>query len=191
MTEVALDLVTGWGWVVLFFATFLSCLAVPVPASFVMLAGGAFASTGDLDLAEVVLAPFVGAILGDNLGFWIGRRAGQRLTKLRHSAPGQRAAQYLLRRGTVAVYLSRWLFSPLGPYVNFLAGGAALPWRRFILADIAGEATWVGLYVALGYAFVGQISLIADALQDALGLLTALAVTALLAAELWRVSHRS
>ena len=79
MTDVALELVTGYGWIILFLATFFSCLCVPVPSSFVMLAGGAFASTGDLGVSEVVLAAFAGAVLGDNTGFWLGRQAVDRV----------------------------------------------------------------------------------------------------------------
>ena len=189
MTELALDGGTSWGWVVLFLATFLSCLALPVPSSFLMLAGGAFASSGDLSLSEVLIAPFVGAVLGDALGFWIGQRAGRHLTDLRTSTLGQRAEIFLENRGAMAVFLSRWLFSPLGPYVNFLAGGTVLSYRRFLVPDLTGEAVWVTLYVTLGYMFVGQIAQIADGLGDALGMLSALAVTALLARELFRAAR--
>ena len=105
MTDVALELVTGYGWIILFLATFFSCLCVPVPSSFVMLAGGAFASTGDLGVSEVVLAAFAGAVLGDNTGFWLGRLAGERFTRLRESQIGVRAGEYLRRRGAIAVHL--------------------------------------------------------------------------------------
>ncbi len=191
MTNTALELVTGYGWIVLFAATYFSCLCVPVPSSFVMLAGGAFASTGDLALVEVLLAPFAGAVLGDNTGFFLGRYAGARVTKLRKSKLGQRAFAYLGRKGSIAVYFSTWLFSPLGPYVNFVAGGTAMPWKRFLIADTLGEATWVAIYVGLGFLFVEHISLIADALGSILGLLTALVVASFLFREIWTVARRN
>ena len=190
MTEAALELIAGYGWAVLLAATFLSCLFLPVPSSFLMLAGGAFASTGDLVLAEVLLAPFAGAVLGDNTGFLLGRFAGSRFTGVRDSKLGKRAQNYLSNKGSIAVYLSTWLFSPLGPYVNFVAGGTAMSWRRFVVADSFGEATWVMIYVGLGYIFVGQIALIADALGSVLGLLTALVVAGFLLKEIVKVARK-
>ena len=191
MTDAALDLVTGYGWIVLFAATYFSCLCVPVPSSFVMLAGGAFASTGDLAMVEVLLAPFLGAVLGDNTGFLLGKHAGKRLTKLRESRLGQRALAYLTGKGSIAVFLSTWLFSPLGPYVNFVAGGTGMAWRRFLIADTLGEATWVGIYVGLGFLFVEYISLIADVLGSILGLLTAALIAGFLFREIWKVARNN
>ena len=56
--------------------TFLSCLALPMPASLVMLTAGGFAAAGDLDLWQVLGAALVGAVLGDQLGYWAARLGG-------------------------------------------------------------------------------------------------------------------
>ncbi|MDP5362716.1 MAG: DedA family protein, partial [Paracoccaceae bacterium] len=80
MSELALALIADYGVPLLFAVTFLSCLAIPVPSSLLMLASGGFAATGDLTLSSVVLAAYVGAVLGDNSGYWIARAFGPRLT---------------------------------------------------------------------------------------------------------------
>ena len=68
--EIAFGLVAAYGLVIILLATYLSCLAVPVPTAFVMLAGGAFAASGDLALMDVLLAALTGALIG---GFILGR----------------------------------------------------------------------------------------------------------------------
>ena len=175
-------------------ATFLSCLAVPVPTSLMMLAGGAFAASGDLDLWAVALAAWAGAVLGDQAGYLIGRTGGtpliERVGRSPQAAePVARATTFLRRRGGGAVFLSRWLFSPLGPYVNFLGGAGGVRWSVFTLWSGAGEAVWVVVYVALGFAFASRIDAIASLSGNLVGLLAAGAVAALLAWLLWGRRH--
>ena len=180
MTDALFALVPVWGVWVIAGATYLSCLALPIPSSFVMLAGGAFAASGDLGLWPVVLAALIGAVLGDQTGYALGRYGLTRVS--RGDAPVLRQAASLLdHAGPRAVFLTRWLFSPLGPYVNFLAGTGAVGWRGFTAGSIAGETVWVGLYVALGWVFAGQIAWIAELAGNIAGLLAALAVMSVLA----------
>ncbi len=182
MSDFFFTLVSDYGvWLVLASAC-LSCLFVPIPTAFVMLAGGAFAASEDLVLWQVLAAGYAGAVLGDQTGFQIGRRGGAAITRMTQTRP--RAAALLNRaRATVArwggpgVFFSTWLFAPLGPYVNVVAGAAGLGWWRYTLWDIAGEAVWVGAYVMLGFTFAGQIATLATVLGNSAGLLAALAVT--------------
>lgn len=191
MTEDLLALVADWGaWVVLA-ATFLSCLALPAPSSLVMLAAGAFVGSGDLSAAGVVAAALGGAVAGDQVGWWAGRVAGARALPRLAMRPASRrliarARTGLARRGTATVYLSRWLFSPLGPYVNLMAGAAGMGWARFTLAGVAGEATWVAVYVGLGWAFAGRVAALGATLGNLTGALTAGVVAALIGRMLWR-----
>ena len=182
MTEEILGLVPVWGLWLVAAVTFLSCLALPVPASLVMMAAGAFAAAGDLVLWQAAAAAFGGAVAGDHTGFLAGRHGGARLVAWigRHrdgAAALARASAWLELRGTVAVFLSRWLFSPLGPYVNFAGGAAGLGWRRFAAGCLAGEAVWVVLYVGLGFAYAGQIEMLRIVLGNVSGALAAGLVT--------------
>ena len=188
MSEALIGLVPQYGVALVFLATFLSCLALPVPSSLIMLAGGAFAAGGDLSLAAVSLGAWAGAILGDQTGFAAGRRGAHLVDALIARHPRRavllaRARAFSERWGGPGVYFSRWLVSPLGPYVNFLAGSARMNWARFSAWDAAGEATWVALYVGLGYSFAGQLETAADVLGNLSGAIAAGIVTLLL----WRI----
>ncbi len=181
MTETLFALVPVWGVALIVVSTFLSCLAVPVPTSILMLGAGGFVASGDLGMAEVFLGALAGAVAGDQTGYQIGRLLGSGwIDRLRgHRRFGKTvvgALDILDQRGGTGVFLSRWLFSPLGPYVNFAAGAARFPWRRFTVAGAAGEIVWVSIYVGLGYSFAGDIVELADLLGNASGFLAGLCV---------------
>lgn len=178
MIDTLLPLVPQYGLWLLGVTTFLSCLAVPVPSSLLMLAAGGFVSSGDLTGWQVVLAAFGGAVAGDQAGFSLGHEGGALLAPRsgKRAALMARAHRFLVRRGAIAIFLSRWLFSPLGPYMNLIAGATRMPRRPFSLASLVGEAVWVTLYVGLGALFADNIVAVADILGNASGLLAALVV---------------
>ena len=95
MSDWFLAAVGSWGIPALALATFLSCLAVPLPSSMMMLAAGAFAASGDLVLWQVMAAALTGALIGDQLGYAAGRLGGPSLVARLSRAP-QRAT--LVRR---------------------------------------------------------------------------------------------
>jgi membrane-associated protein len=184
VSDALLGLVVGYGVAAVFVITFLSCLAVPVPSSLVMLAAGAFAASGDLDLAPVLAAAFLGAVIGDQTGFGVGRlgqaRVAAALARPRRAEAAGRARAAIDRWGGPGIFLSRWLFSPLGPWVNLVAGAGGFAWPSFSLWGAAGEAVWVAIYVGLGFAFAGRITEIAALLGNSVGLLVAALVSAAL-----------
>lgn len=188
MSETVFGLVGDYGVFVIFASAFLSCLALPIPTSLMMLTGGAFVASGDLTFWSVALAAFAGAILGDQAGYLIGRTGGRKLLDHLSRSPARavvlrRAGDLIERRGGVGVFLSTWALAPLGPWVNFVAGATGLSWLRFAVADIAGEIVWVALYVGLGFVFMDQIDTVAQIMSDLGGLLVSL--TLLIAAGLW------
>jgi membrane protein DedA with SNARE-associated domain len=174
--EALFVIVANYGSAALLIVTFLSCLAMPVPASLMMLTGGAFAASGDLVLATVCLSAYAGAVAGDQAGYFIGRSCAGPLERW---AAGRRSRAFLLGRARAAiddwggpgVFLSRWLISPLGPYVNFAGGAGRMHWVRFSVWGAAGEAVWVGLYVGLGYAFAESLPAIAEFAADFNGII--------------------
>lgn len=190
LTETLLALVPEYGALLVAVITFASCLALPVPASLAMLASGAFAATGDLSLIGVSAAALAGAVLGDQSGWWAGRSGAGLLARLT-AQPDRarllaRAETRLNHHAFATVYLSRWLFSPLGPWVNLAAGAMRMTWPRFTLGSLAGEATWVALYVGLGWAFASQVDRLADILANLGGFVAAAGVAAVLARLVWR-----
>lgn len=186
-----LGLLPQWGPWLVGLTTFLSCLMLPVPSSLLMLAAGAFTATGDLSLAAVGAAALGGAVAGDAIGYTLSARLLSRLAA-KPGAAGllDQAAGFLDRRGVLAIFLTRWLFSPLGPWTNLAAGAASYGLARFIVPAIAGEMVWVAVYLGLGRAFGAQYQAAADLAGSVLGLLAGLAVTVFLGNHLWRRRHR-
>lgn len=175
MTEWLLALVPTYGAWLLAGVTFLSALALPVPCSILMIAAGGFAAVGELSLAAAAAAALAGAISGDQTGYLMARRGGgalaQRLAS--RAAPLARAKDLLERRGGAAVFLSRWLVSALGPYVNFAAGAANQPWLVFTVWGVLGELVWVTLYLGVGYYFAGNLEAASSMAVELLGMLAA------------------
>lgn len=191
MIETGLALITGYGVGVLFLATLLSCLALPVPTSLMMLAAGGFAASGDLVLDQTLASAYLGAVAGDNLGYALGRAGGTGLAgwisaSSARAALRSKAEQALVKWGRAGVFLSRWLFSPLGPYVNLVAGLTGQRWLGFAFAAALGELVWVGLYVGLGYTFADQITALGSLLGNVSGLLVGLLLSVILGRWLWQ-----
>ncbi|MDP7150381.1 MAG: DedA family protein [Paracoccaceae bacterium] len=181
MSDVIFSLVTSYGAIVVLISAFLSCLLVPIPTSLMMLAAGAFVATGDLSFWQVFGGALLGAVAGDQTGFQIGRRGGAPLVdRLKNNAARAkvigRAQRLIDRYGGVGVFFSTWLFAPLGPWVNFVAGAARLNWWRFTIWDTLGELIWVSVYVGVGFTFAANISAASEVAGDVIGILAALAL---------------
>lgn len=180
MTEYLLELVPTYGLWLLAVVTFLACLALPVPCSILMLTAGGFVASGDLVLWQVLASALTGAVAGDQLGYRIGWVGGNGLlirlsTNPKSGALIGRAVDQMNHRGALGIFLTRWLFAPVGPWANFAAGATAFNYARFTLWAIAGEVVWVSLYVLLGYGFAGNIEAASEMAGSALGILAGVA----------------
>jgi membrane-associated protein len=178
VTDWLLGLVPQYGIVLLAIGTFSSCLALPVPASILMIAAGGFVASGDLSLVATAGAALAGAVIGDQVGYFGGRWGGSRLIDRfgSRAAPIAKAAALVTTRGAIAVFLSRWLVSALGPYVNLAAGAAGLPWLRFTIWGLLGEVVWIAIYIGAGFAFSGNLAAASGMAFDLLGIIGAGAV---------------
>lgn len=178
MTEIFISVVATYGIAAVGASAFLSCLLVPIPTALVMLAGGAFAAAGDLTLSHVLASAWLGAVLGDQTGYQLGRTFGARaLDRLaRRSKPKaalDKARSLVRRYGGISVFFSTWAVAPLGPYVNLVAGAAGLKRLGFTLWDALGEAIWVTFYVMTGFAFSTEFASLADVLTNGAGFVAA------------------
>lgn len=184
---------TAYGLPVLFGIALIASVGLPLPTSLFLIAAGAFAEQGDLNFTWAIVLASSGAIIGDNIGYGIGRRGGRALVARASSwfggksrlADADAAAQ---RWGGAAIFLSRWLLSPLGSWVNLTSGMTAYPWARFLLWDALGEVLWVILYVTFGWMFSDRV----QALSVMLGDMTWAAVGGVAAFMLgWRIIKSS
>lgn len=182
MTETLLALVPTYGIWLVFFSLLLSCLALPLPSSILMMAAGGFAATGDLQLWQVQVAGLAGFIVGDQAAYAIARGGGRGFvermkTHPRFAGTFERAQALLLKGGAGAVFASRTIFSPLGPYIGYLSGALRMAWPSYTLAAVAGALCWSFAYSLLGYYFATRISQIASMIGNAIGIVTLAAVT--------------
>ena len=149
-----------WGYMIVGAATFLENsvgAGVVVPGETLVIIGGFYARVGDLWLPLLMVVVVVGAIAGDNVGFWIGRRFGRGFLE-RHGRKVlvtpkrlETAERYYEEHGGKTVFLGR--FIPVVRSVGFIiAGVARMEWRRFIAYDVAGAAIWGVGHTLLGYA---------------------------------------
>ncbi|MFL6257852.1 MAG: DedA family protein [Pyrinomonadaceae bacterium] len=189
MSDYLLATLGLYGAPVLFVALLVGSAGVPLPASLLLVAAGSFVEQGELDLWPVLALSAAGAIVGDQIGYAVGRLGGRRLTRRLGGLVGgekkiEEAEAWLKRREGVGVFLSRWLLTPLGPVVNLTAGATEYSWPRFLLYDVLGEALWVVLYVLLGRFFSDRVQALSDLLGDltwaVLGLIAAVVLGVLL-----------
>ena len=151
--------------------TFLSCLILPLPAAIVMMAAGALAVRGTFPLSLAMAAAMGGAAAGDMAGYTLGRQLKSVLLRLRagkgpRAALVSRAMALVRARGAVAVFLSRWALSPLGPWVNFAAGAARMARGRFVAAMLPGRAIWTIGYVGIGAGLSDRLRAVSPDLEE-------------------------
>lgn len=160
-----------YGLPVLFGTIFLAAVGLPLPASLLLITTGAFTAQGQFDLRWVVVLATSAAVLGDHVGYalgrWGGRHAVVRLSRWMGGPARLEQAEAVARRwGGLSVFLSRWLLPPLGPAINVTSGMARYPWPKFVSFAIAGELLWVVLYLVIGRSFSDQIDVISGWLGD-------------------------
>ncbi|MEO7420893.1 MAG: DedA family protein [Ornithinibacter sp.] len=125
-----------------------------IPGETAALLGGVAASMGHVPLAAVILVVVGAAILGDSVGYEVGRHLGPRLLSLkileRRRARLGDAQDFLARRGGTAVFLGRWVafFRAVMPA---LAGTARMPYPTFLAFNAAGGVLWGSVVVTAGY----------------------------------------
>ncbi|MDE2514748.1 MAG: DedA family protein [Rhodospirillales bacterium] len=155
----------GYGAVAL--AIGIESIGIPFPGEATLIAAAIYAgATHQLNIVIVVLAAALGAIMGDNLGFWLGREFGFRLLlrfgpAIRITPPRIKLGQYMfLRHGGAVVFFGRFV-AVLRALAAFLAGANQMPWGRFLLYNAAGGIVWAALYGFGAYQLGHQIDVLA------------------------------
>ena len=124
-----------------------------VPGETAVFVAGVVAHGGRLPLAAVIAAAAVGAVLGDQVGYRIGRRWGPGLIgrlPARMRARGERVTGFVARRGRWAVFLGRWT-ALLRALVPGVAGASGMGQRDFTVFNVVGGVTWAAVIATLGY----------------------------------------
>jgi membrane protein DedA with SNARE-associated domain len=146
------SLLATYGYLAVFFFVGIESLGIPVPGETMLVTAAIYAgTTGRLSIFWVIVASSAGAIVGDNIGYVIGRTGGYRLLQrygryIRLEENRLRLGQYLLRKhGPKVVFFGRFV-SVLRIFAAFLAGVNHMHWRLFLIFNAAGGIIWSTIY---------------------------------------------
>jgi membrane protein DedA with SNARE-associated domain len=158
MSESLANLVALHGYWVVATVVALESMGLPMPGETMLVTAAIYAGTTHrLNIGLVLAAAAVGAILGDNVGYWLGREFGYRLLVrygplLRISTPRIKLGQYLFyRHGGKVVFFGRFI-AILRAIAALLAGTNCMPWRRFLFFNATGGIVWAAAYGMAAYA---------------------------------------
>jgi membrane protein DedA with SNARE-associated domain len=145
-----------WGYLAIAVVLGVESFGVPAPGQTIMVAASIYAGAGRMNIFAVAAVSFAAAVLGDNIGYWIGARGGRKavhrfgryvfLTPERFA----RAEAFFARRGNRIVVVARFI-DGLRQLNGVIAGITAMPWRTFLLYNAIGAALWVGFWTTVSY----------------------------------------
>ncbi len=174
MHDTLTTLIASYGYYIVFALVAVESFGIPLPGETSLVTAAAFAALGRLSLAGVILAAAAGAIVGDNAGYWIGRKGGIALVRRYGARFGlddgklERARGFFERHGAKTVFIGRFV-ALLRSWAAALAGVSRMSYGTFMLWNALGGVTWSLIFGALGYLFgrnlprlekyVGQLSL--------------------------------
>ena len=171
------SLIESYGYLAVFVLVGAESLGVPLPGETALITAAIYAGhTHRLNPWLIFLVASAAAIIGDNIGYWIGDKGGYRLarrygSKVRLDERKLKIARYLFdRHGGKVVFFGRFV-SVLRTYAAFLAGTSKMRWRRFLPANAAGGIVWAAIWTLAAY-------LAGNALQRASGTINLILVGA-------------
>lgn len=163
-------LLQSYGYLALFAFIAIESLGVPMPGETTLIATALYAgSTHRLNVAVIAAVAAGAAVIGDNLGYWLGRRGGTRLARRYGHRVGLtpsrlKVGRYLFdRHGGKVVFSSRFI-SGLRTYAAFLAGTVAMRRPGFVVANAAGALVWAPVVAFGAYGLGGAASGLGSAL---------------------------
>jgi membrane protein DedA with SNARE-associated domain len=155
--DVALHLFASYGYFVIIAGVLLENAAIPAPGHTVVLAGAFLAYSGHLSIVWVAVCACAAAIVGDNIGYLLGKRYGQsliarhrgffRFTEKREC----KVRRFFDEHGPKAVVIGRFV-TGLQTVAAIMAGISHMRWRTFFAWNVIGAIMWAAAFSALGYA---------------------------------------
>jgi len=184
-------LIQAYGLWVIFTLVMLESMGIPMPGETALVTAALYAgSTHQIGIASVVLVAATAAIIGDNIGYLIGRSIGIRLVArygryVRLDEPRLKVGQYLfLRHGGKIVFFGRFV-AFLRTYAALLAGINRMDWRHFLIMNALGGICWASLFGGGAWLFGAEVKRVTGPAS----LLLLLAAIGLTAAGIWFFRH--
>lgn len=154
--------VESWGLIALFAVILLESAGVPVPGETALIAAGVLASRGTFPIATVITVAAAAAVIGDNIGYLIGRFAGRGLIAAwpwmarRFDRVLPRSERFFERHGPKAVFFARFL-PVLRVTGAWTAGVSLMTWWKFLLWNALGGVAWASLFGITTY-IAGEVA---------------------------------
>ncbi len=162
-----------------------------LPGETAVVLGGVLAARHGLSLSALLVLVVVAAIVGDSVGYEVGRHYGARVLRWRrlhrHAGRIDGARRYLRERGAYAVFLGRWT-AFLRAVMPGLAGLSRMPYRRFLLFNALGGLAWGVTYCLVGYLSGASYKLVETRIGTAGAVVTGVVVVAGVLA--WQLRRR-
>lgn len=150
-------LVSNYGYWAVFALVALESIGIPLPGETILIVASTLAGKyHHLSVWGIFAAASAGAIIGDNIGFWVGDKGGFRLLRrygkyIRLDEGKLKVGRYIFdRHGGKVVFFGRFV-SVLRTYAAFLAGTNRMRWRTFLIFNAAGGIVWAGIYSFAAY----------------------------------------
>jgi membrane-associated protein len=195
MHDLILAALAQYGAPVLFAVVTIASIGVPLPVTLLLIVTGSLVAQNLMPMWLAVALASTGSILGDLIGYAIGRWGGTAvLLRFAGKLGGKEGVARMEARarqwGGTGVFFSRWLVTPLGAVINYGSGIAEYPWTRFVLWDVLGNILASFLYIQLGRVFSDRVLALNDLLSNATWAAVALLAAVWLGWKLWRSSRR-
>lgn len=182
----ARPLLSRYGYFALAISVAVEGFGIPAPGQTLLIGAAMLAARGELNLPLVLIVAIFSTLIGDNLGFLLGRHGGRRLA-LRFGASEERLSRlgrFYKRHGVWALLLNHF-FDGMRQAGCIIAGAAKMPWRCFLIFDSCGALLWVGLWSLVAYQLEERAWLV-HALWRRVNLVALLAaIAALVALIIW------
>jgi membrane-associated protein len=157
-----IDLPANVGYAAVFALIAVETMGIPVPGETALIGAALLAHDGQMSIVVLVALAAAAAIIGDNVGFAIGRKGGRRL----FARPGpfhdrrlkvlEHGEPFFARHGPKAVFLGRWV-SGLRIASAWLAGMNKMEWPTFLFWNALGGIAWAAS-IGLGVYFLGHVA---------------------------------
>jgi membrane-associated protein len=189
MNDQLLAAVSQYGAPALFGIVTIAAIGVPLPITLLLIVAGSMISQGAMNPWWAIGAAGAGSVLGDQAGYAIGRWGGPAVVTRLAGLLGRHASLPAMEAkakawGGPGIFLTRWLLTPLGPWINLVSGTARYPWHRFLFWDILGEITGAAVYISLGWFFSDRVMALSAFLGDLAWALAALLAAVVLGYQL-------
>ena len=151
------------GLILMFALIAMESAGIPLPGETALIAGAVLASQGHYSIVAVIAVGALAAIVGDNVGYWIGRKGGRALLRRTPIVSGyfERALppseRFFRKHGAKTVFFGRFI-AILRVTAAWIAGISHMPWWRFLMWNAAGGIVWAILVGTVAYVFGNAVA---------------------------------